>query len=704
MTREERVGLGIIAAFVLAAGAFYGIAIGPGYVQFVAAATAPELSSRPAGEARPVGEAIDHVVLPRFGTLTGRLADSRSKAPLTDATISVRGLRNVASPRILQSPDGTFRIAALPLGRPFEIEFTRSGYSSRRLRQELALGAEVDIGAVELVHDVLLEGRVRDRLGQGVAGARISWYAPLPRFSTRSGPGRRLALAQLLSLVTPPVREVFTDASGRFSFGETPPAPLDLAAGLPGFTTTLRRGIDLRAGASRRYTELVLDRGLPFDGRLADERGQPVEGATLVALSSSSEHLWRKAATDSSGRFRFEELQPGSWAVAAAHPDGMPVDLGDITVPGPPLAATLSRSPRAARMHDILPPGWALALVPQDPGPELARVGWKPETPRRLTLPLGTGAYDLFALSVDAWLTVGMIAGGSENPPPLMFPESGATLTRSWCVADALSGASLEGVTIHATVAALPPPARPIARTTTDGTFTLRLSGQLPLSLFLSKEGFEPAQLSQEELESWETLTLQPARPLRVRLARPDADPIAHGRILAVPRAASPLVEACRALAPRSLEAETGPDGTAQFGGLPPGGEWSLVLITDQERGHVPPDTVAASIQSGEVLEIVLPAGAWVQGTVRDARGRPQPASVVRLELPETFSLAPLELEAPNGLVAITNDNGAFEIGPIPPLTELHMEARHGASTGARLVPPLEPGARVLAFDLDLAE
>jgi len=116
-----------------------------------------------------------------------------------------------------------------------------------------------------------------------------------------------------------------TDASGQFTIG-TPAGQCTLALNVP-------RGLSAQGPALRLYefapgetveTVRRLERypvAQPLDGRLLDDRGEPISGVRVILRSGTIRAGTRQwtarppVQTDAAGAFRFPAVGPGSWEV-----------------------------------------------------------------------------------------------------------------------------------------------------------------------------------------------------------------------------------------------------------------------------------------------------------------------------------------------------------------------------------------------------
>lgn len=132
--------------------------------------------------------------------------------------------------------------------------------------------------------------------GKAVAGAAVRL---LPLTPTRSA-----------FVTSPAIRQITTDAEGRFELPGVPEGPHRLAvvaSTLAPYTTS----VDVTSGLS---VDVTLEEGFALEGRV-EAGGIPVVGARVSVLVIGSEFLTdrrplRESSTDSEGRYRLEGLDP----------------------------------------------------------------------------------------------------------------------------------------------------------------------------------------------------------------------------------------------------------------------------------------------------------------------------------------------------------------------------------------------------------
>ncbi|RYG65989.1 carboxypeptidase regulatory-like domain-containing protein, partial [bacterium] len=102
------------------------------------------------------------------------------------------------------------------------------------------------------------------------------------------------------------IKDLPLEGTGTFNFGAEHPDYA--AAGGWGLKSTEEKRITLRPGAS-------------FTGRVLDDKGAPLVGATLIAQAIHPDEGWGTTKTDAQGNYRINSLSPGSYNVLVEIPD-----------------------------------------------------------------------------------------------------------------------------------------------------------------------------------------------------------------------------------------------------------------------------------------------------------------------------------------------------------------------------------------------
>ena len=229
-----------------------------------------------------VGDELGGVEPPQAGlelALARRLAlegvvRARGRA-VGDAEVTIAGASGTRTAK--SGPDGAFSFAGLAEGR----YALRAVHDNEAAYVDGVVVATGDGGtgvlAVELQPATTVTGKLRERGGRPIAGGEVTLSeadgAPLPR-------------------------SVATDADGNFRFVAVLPGSYVAGAHADGFYPAEPRS--LRVGKTPATIELRLDPGATVEGRVVDERAQPVAGAE-VAVSGETPDGTPIAMTASSG-------------------------------------------------------------------------------------------------------------------------------------------------------------------------------------------------------------------------------------------------------------------------------------------------------------------------------------------------------------------------------------------------------------------
>src|SRR6185295_18023714 len=210
----------------------------------------------------PEAEADAQLVLSEGGFVTGRVVDAEG-SPLGGRVrveaFGENGLPSFASDLMAAEAkaDGTFALGPLPLGM-LGVGVSAPRHAPRRVVATIpARGRAVDLGDVVLETGLVIRGRVRDKDGNGVAGASVRAFGQGPEESQG---------------------EATSEDNGAFLLA-------GLKAGLHEVTASKEpfASARARAQAGGDPVELVMEEGGEIAGRVVDAQGQPAEDATLSA-------------------------------------------------------------------------------------------------------------------------------------------------------------------------------------------------------------------------------------------------------------------------------------------------------------------------------------------------------------------------------------------------------------------------------------
>jgi hypothetical protein len=340
-----------------------------------------------------VGRAPAVVTLEEGRALSGRLTDAESEPLEGEITAifavpgSTRGVRRTLRTR----PDGSFELRGLP-GRSIEWVASSAGYAARLGAADLE-DASANLGRITLHAARVLRIAVLDEGGGPVAGARVTLEgsrsttvdtkgraeiedAPaqevkavvrargyldttvvIPAGETetvvtlRRGAG---VVGDLLLTATgaPPatahveIRSGESRSTRRITIGERfelfglQPGRTRLRIDAPGALPFTTPDHDLAEGETWDFGVVWLEEGFSLRGRVIDEEGQPVEGATTRALRTGEfgpvmafvMRNWDEATTDADGRFVLEGLRPGAQLLMIEGAGYVPVVRADVSL------------------------------------------------------------------------------------------------------------------------------------------------------------------------------------------------------------------------------------------------------------------------------------------------------------------------------------------------------------------------------------
>ncbi len=287
----------------------------------------------PAPDENPPPENVDRPPLPDFVTARPRTGPGRTTqlhivaadtgAPIPHANVRVRKPFDDFWTRT--DADGRIAIehSTGPADTYFIIDVWGNGHAMQRHLYGVRGTPIPDEDTIELQPGKTLGGMVRDDQDRPVAGAIVSLT------SLNSNIERKDPAELLYDL------RATTGPDGRWQTGGAPETTGELrtfSITHPDYISDRQRvGVrepppidELRAGTAVS----VLKKGVPIEGRVLDDEGNPVAGALVITTEHPSIDFASirdfAVATDDDGHFRTGQLRPGTWHIVVRAPGHAP--------------------------------------------------------------------------------------------------------------------------------------------------------------------------------------------------------------------------------------------------------------------------------------------------------------------------------------------------------------------------------------------
>jgi len=260
--------------------------------------------------------------------LRGLVLDADGR-PLAGATVTIRtipaddeGRDAVAEQTVTRTgKDGRFS-SGDTVGHHFDVRVQAKDHAFRTLRQFVPAGPLT----VTLDRGHALAGRVLSAItGHGIADVRVE--------IDDSGEFDFGAAAI----------DAVTDSEGRYQFPHSPPGKVWVRATAPGWARRSLSGVVGTAtvdGEPTVFDDLWLPEGGRISGRIADAKGKPVAGASVVVSAVDLQRVGHRlpfptmrARTNEAGRYEFDGVTAGArYQVTAEHDRFSPAVAGPVAI------------------------------------------------------------------------------------------------------------------------------------------------------------------------------------------------------------------------------------------------------------------------------------------------------------------------------------------------------------------------------------
>lgn len=260
-----------------------------------------------------------HIMLAKGLPGRGRVVDTGSR-PIPNATVQLQLPRTINETNWWDNHEfetattnvhGEFVFQAVGVGQ-YLIQASHPGHvPSPHTRVDVAATLnEADLGTLTLRPGLELNGRVRDRKGGPIAGAKV-------------------VAAWREQEVGVQGRQAITDTNGRFEFRGLGTEPVDLLVTAENYLPRHEPGV--QAGGEDPVSIELAAGSASLRGLVVDPNGNPVANAPVSAYCldmAPSRLLYldarqaciRSTTTNSAGRFEFDVLSPGSWSIGVQDP------------------------------------------------------------------------------------------------------------------------------------------------------------------------------------------------------------------------------------------------------------------------------------------------------------------------------------------------------------------------------------------------
>jgi large repetitive protein len=363
--------------------------------------------------------------------------------------------------------NGDYVLDGVPAGEQ-TLDFTKQGLVTKRKTVEVAEGKEARVDA-DLDRGREIHGRVVDRSGQAIPGARISAHTPTAPYSASAT----------------------SEDDGKFTVSGLEDGRYNVSAQKNGYVGASVDDVDPAAG---RDVTLTLDRGATITGRVT---GLAPEELPQVRVSASAHNASASAQSDANGNFTLSGIPDGRITLTAYRP-GMPmrqsapkvVEVANGSAPPVEIDFTAGITIRGRVTRNGVPAGGGNVFF----------------APRNRTQPrsaFGTigpdGVYEVTGVEPgDYDVRVGTMSSGNDVVPYTVSGNAvfdidlkGAPLRG--VVLDAASGAPLPDVRVSASSTVQQPRVWRSAVSDTDGRFSLEVLPDGAYTLRAEREHYAPS-------------------------------------------------------------------------------------------------------------------------------------------------------------------------------------------------------------------
>lgn len=231
----------------------------------------------------------------------GIVMDAKNK-PISGAEVNalrVYGPGGAQSTRTSTDATGAFVIGLADRnGWGFRIEASAPGFATSYISELPAWLADVDLGAVILYPAVAVRGKVTNRDGAAVAGAKVYVMTVMPPADENDDEDFSSKYSPLAT----------SSADGSFSIAQLPAGKVSIGVTANGYADLVRPGVLLGEGRPNSV-EFTLSPDEPLNGTVVDEQGSGVAKAKIMLSGDQKFPFWRRPIdADANGKFTIHGL------------------------------------------------------------------------------------------------------------------------------------------------------------------------------------------------------------------------------------------------------------------------------------------------------------------------------------------------------------------------------------------------------------
>lgn len=275
---------------------------------------------------------------PALGAISGRVYAARD-VPVGEGVVETSAMGKVSA-RAKVGRDGRFVVKNVEPGKGIALTARAPDYAPGGLdKLVLAPGQSLEVGAVYVgtaldpsVTNHVEVKVVRASDGEPVAGANVT--------ATSTLYGALIALGAWEKQPGGTVVRTQTDEKGIAVFDKLPPASYDVFAEADGFAFEVDQRY-LVQGDTKTTITLALDPAQTIEGKVTDDKGQPVGKARIGALRWGNFAMNPSTSTDDDGKFVLNGVSSGNYMLFAVKPDVGEKDVQSVAAGTKDLAIVL---------------------------------------------------------------------------------------------------------------------------------------------------------------------------------------------------------------------------------------------------------------------------------------------------------------------------------------------------------------------------